>query len=89
MPTVEQSGLPGYSVVSWNALAGPAGMPRDVIDLLNREINLALRLPDVQQKAQLFGLDARGTTPEEMGQRMRSDIAKWAEVIEKAGLAKQ
>jgi len=89
VPTVEQAGLPGYSVVSWNALAGPAGMPRDVVAVLNREINAALRLPDVQEKAHLFGLDARGTTPEEMGERMRSDIAKWAEVIERAGLAKQ
>jgi tripartite-type tricarboxylate transporter receptor subunit TctC len=64
-------------------------MPRDVIDLLNREVNAALRDPDLQQKARLFGLDARGTTPEEMDQRMRSDVSKWAEVIEKAGLQKQ
>lgn len=89
VPTVVESGLPDYVVWSWNALAGPAGMPRDVIDLLNREVNLALRDPELQRKARLFGLDARGTTPEEMDQRMRSDIAKWAEVIEKAGLQKQ
>jgi tripartite-type tricarboxylate transporter receptor subunit TctC len=89
VPTVAESGLKDYVVVSWNALAGPAGMPRDVIDLLNREVNVALRDPELQRKARLFGLDARGTTPEEMDQRMRSDIAKWAEVIEKAGLQKQ
>ena len=89
VPTVTERGLPDYVVVSWNALAGPAGMPRDVVALLNREINAALRDPDLQQKARLFGLDARGSTPEEMDQRMRSDIAKWAEVIEKAGLQKQ
>jgi tripartite-type tricarboxylate transporter receptor subunit TctC len=89
VPTVAESGVPDYVVWSWNALAGPAGMPRDVIDLLNREINTALRDPELQRKARLFGLDARGTTPEEMDQRMRTDIAKWAEVIEKAGLQKQ
>ena len=89
VPTVAESGVPDYVVWSWNALAGPAGMPRDVIDLLNREVNAALRDPELQRKARLFGLDARGTTPEEMDQRMRSDIAKWAEVIEKAGLQKQ
>jgi putative tricarboxylic transport membrane protein len=89
VPTVAESGMPDYAVVSWNALAGPAGMPRDVIDLLNREVNTALRDPELQRKARLFGLDARGTTVEEMDQRMRSDIAKWAEVIEKAGLQKQ
>jgi tripartite-type tricarboxylate transporter receptor subunit TctC len=89
VPTVKESGLAGYAVVSWNALSGPAGMPRDVVDLLNREINAALRLPDVQEKAHLFGLDARGTTPEEMAQRMASDVAKWAAVIEKVGLERQ
>jgi tripartite-type tricarboxylate transporter receptor subunit TctC len=89
VPTVIESGLPDYVVWSWNALAGPAGMPRDVVALLNREVNVALRDPELQRKARLFGLDARGTTPEEMDQRMRSDIAKWAEVIEKAGLQKQ
>jgi tripartite-type tricarboxylate transporter receptor subunit TctC len=89
VPTVAESGVSDYVVVSWNALAGPAGMPRDVIDLLNREVNAALRDPDLQQKARRFGLDARGTTPEEMDERMRADVAKWAEVIEKAGLQKQ
>lgn len=89
VPTVAESGVPDYVVWSWNALAGPTGMPRDVIALLNREVNTALRDPELQQKARLFGLDARGTTPEEMDQRMRTDIAKWAEVIEKAGLQKQ
>ncbi len=52
--------------------AGPAGMPRDVVTLLNRGINAALRLPDVQEKAHLFGLDARGSTPEEMAERMKT-----------------
>ncbi len=89
VPTVQESGLPSYVVTSWNALAGPAGMPADVVQLLNREINAVLRLPDVQEKALLFGLDARGTTPEEMQARMKRDIAKWAAVIEKAGLEKQ
>jgi tripartite-type tricarboxylate transporter receptor subunit TctC len=89
VPTVAESGVADYVVWSWNALAGPAGMPRDVIELLNREVNVALRDPELQRKARLFGLDARGTTPAEMDQRMRSDIAKWAEVIEKAGLQKQ
>jgi len=89
VPTVAESGLKDYTVVSWNAIAGPAGMPRDVVDLLSREVNVALRDPELQRKARLFGLDARGTTPAEMDQRMRSDVAKWAEVIEKAGLQKQ
>ena len=89
VPTVAESGLPEFVVTSWNAVSGPAGMPDDIVRLLNREINAALRLPDVQQKALQFGLDARGTTPEEMQARMRADIDKWAAVIEKAGVEKQ
>jgi tripartite-type tricarboxylate transporter receptor subunit TctC len=89
VPTVRESGLPDYVVTSWNAVSAPAGTPDDIVRLLSREINAALKLPDVQEKALLFGLDARGTTPEEMQARMRADIAKWAAVIEKAGLQKQ
>jgi tripartite-type tricarboxylate transporter receptor subunit TctC len=89
VPTVRESGLPDYVVTSWNAVSAPAGTPDDIVRLLSREINAALKLPDVQEKALLFGLDARGTTPEEMQARMRADIAKWAGVIEKAGLQRQ
>ena len=89
VPTVAESGMPNFIVTSWNAVSAPAGTPDEIVRLLNREINAALKLPDVQEKALQFGLDARGTTPEEMQARMRADIEKWAAVIEKAGLEKQ
>jgi tripartite-type tricarboxylate transporter receptor subunit TctC len=89
VPTVRESGLPGYVVESWNALSGPAGMPDDVVRLLNRAVNDVLQMPEVQEKARLFGMEARGTTPEEMHRRLKDDIEKWAAVIEKAGLEKQ
>jgi tripartite-type tricarboxylate transporter receptor subunit TctC len=89
VPTVAESGMPNFNVTSWNAVSAPAGTPDDIVRLLSREINAALKAPDVQQKALQFGLDARGTTPEEMQARMRADIEKWAAVIEKAGLEKQ
>jgi putative tricarboxylic transport membrane protein len=89
VPTVAESGLPAYVVESWNALSGPGGMPDDIVRFLNRTVNDVLRLPDVQEKAMLFGMDARGTTPQELQDRMKVDIAKWAAVIEKAGIEKQ
>ncbi len=89
VPTVRESGLPGYVVESWNALSGPAGMPDDVVRLLNRAVNEVLQMPEVQEKAKLFGMEARGTTPEEMRSRLLADIEKWAAVIEKAGLERQ
>ena len=89
VPTVRESGMPDYVVTSWNAVSAPAGTPDEIVQFLSREINEALKSPDIQAKALQFGLDARGTTPEEMQARMRSDIEKWGAVIEKAGLEKQ
>jgi tripartite-type tricarboxylate transporter receptor subunit TctC len=89
VPTVRESGLSGYEVESWNALSGPAGMPDDIVRLLNRAVNEVLQMPEVQEKARLFGMEARGTTPEEMHSRLKADIVKWAAVIEKAGLERQ
>jgi tripartite-type tricarboxylate transporter receptor subunit TctC len=89
VPTVAESGLPAYVVESWNALSGPGGMSGDVVKFLNRAVNDVLRLPEVQEKAMLFGMEARGTTPEELQDRMKADIAKWAAVIERAGIERQ
>lgn len=88
VPTVAESGLP-YVVESWNALSGPGGMSGDLVRFLNRTVNDVLRLPEVQEMAMLFGMEARGTTPEELQDRMKADIAKWAAVIEKAGIERQ
>jgi tripartite-type tricarboxylate transporter receptor subunit TctC len=89
VPTVMESGLPDYEVTSWNGLSGPAGLPGDIIQLLNREINETLRLPDVQARTRQVGVVARGSTPQEMHERTKADIAKWSAVIEKSGLARQ
>ena len=89
VPTVSESGMPDYVVTSWNAVSVPAGTPEEIVRFLSKEINEALKSPDIQAKALQFGLDARGTTPEEMQARMRADIEKWAAVIEKAGLERQ
>src|SRR5436305_6841118 len=89
VPTVSESGMPDYVVTSWNAVSAPADTPDDIVRFLSKEINEALKSPDIQAKALQFGLDARGTTPEEMQARMRADIEKWGAVIEKAGLEKQ
>jgi tripartite-type tricarboxylate transporter receptor subunit TctC len=89
VPTARESGLPDYIVTSWNALSAPAGLPDDMLKILNREINAALADPDLQVKAKQFGMNARGSTPEETRARMARDIERWARVIEKAGIAKQ
>src|SRR5262245_5552597 len=89
VPTAKESGLPQYIVTSWNGLASAAGLPADVLAVLNREINAALADPALQAAAGKLGIDASGSTPDEMRDRMAADIKKWAAVIEKAGIEKQ
>ena len=89
VPTAKESGFPSYVVTSWNGLAGPAGLPSDVLNLLNAEINRALAAPDLAQKATTLGIDARGSTPEEMHDRLAQDAQKWRQVIAQAGIPKQ
>jgi tripartite-type tricarboxylate transporter receptor subunit TctC len=89
VPTAKESGFPQYIVTSWNGLASAAGMPADVLAVLNGHINAALSDPGLQEIATKLGIDARGSTPDEMRDRMAADIQKWAAVIDKAGIEKQ
>jgi tripartite-type tricarboxylate transporter receptor subunit TctC len=89
VPTAKESGFPEYIVTSWNGLAAAAGMPAETIATLNHHINAALSDPVPQATASTLGMDARGSTPQEMRDRMAADVKKWAAVIEKAGIEKQ
>jgi len=86
--TVRESGVEDFEVASWNGISVPAATPKAVVDVLTRAINDVLPSPDVQDKSRKLGMEMRGSTPEAMTERMKSDIAKWAAVIEKAGIAK-
>jgi tripartite-type tricarboxylate transporter receptor subunit TctC len=89
VPTAIESGFPQYVVTSWNGIAAPAGVPADVIKVLNVDIVRALAEPDLQQKALGLGMVARGSSPQEMHDRMAADITKWHDVIDKAGIPKE
>jgi tripartite-type tricarboxylate transporter receptor subunit TctC len=89
VPTAKESGFPEYIVTSWNGLAAKAGMPAERLNILNNHINAALSDPALQATASALGMDARGSTPEEMRDRMAADVQKWAAVIDKAGIPKQ
>jgi tripartite-type tricarboxylate transporter receptor subunit TctC len=88
VPTVQESGIKDFDVVSWNGISVPAATPKPVVEVLGRAINAVLPSPDVQDKATKLGMEMRGSTPDEMNARMKGDIAKWAAVIEKAGIPK-
>jgi tripartite-type tricarboxylate transporter receptor subunit TctC len=89
VPTVQESGIKDYEVLSWNGISVPAATPQSVIQVLATAINDVLPMPEVQERASTLGLEMRGSKPEEMTARMKADIAKWAAVIEKAGIPKR
>jgi tripartite-type tricarboxylate transporter receptor subunit TctC len=89
VPTVIESGLTGYEVTSWNGLAAPMGAPADIVTQLNRAVDEALKSTEVQNFSNAAGMDARGMSPDDLRNRIKSDVTKWSRVIEKAGINKR
>lgn len=85
VPTVAESGFPGFDASSWFGLAGPAGMPREIVDKLQTEVARILKEPAMRQKFIEQGSDPVGNTPEEFAAYMRAETAKWAELIKLSG----
>ena len=88
-PTVVESGLAGYEVTSWNGLAVPTKTPAEIVALLNRAVDSALKSPEVQKFSNEAGMDARSMSSDDLHDRIKSDVAKWSQVIEKAGIKKR
>ncbi len=89
LPTFAESGFPGVVVDGWRALYAPAGTPRAVIDALNRELGRVAKLPDVVEKLAAIGTVAVVSTPERLTEVMREETAKWAKVVQEAGIKVQ
>ena len=85
-PTVAEAGVPGYESTIWLGLMAPAGTPKPIIDRLNAEITKVTSRADVREAWSRRGATAMSMTPEQFGQYMRDDIAKWAKVIASAGI---
>ena len=86
VPTVAESGLPGYEAIAWQGLVAPAGTPKPVISRLNTEFVNALKQPDVVAKLNEQGFETVASTPEWFAQYTRTEIAKWSKVIKGAGI---
>src|SRR5262249_21158054 len=74
VPTVAESGYPGFEVSSWQAAFAPAGTPRDVVSKINHEIVAMLNTPDVRERIQQEGADPVGSTPEEFAKRLEGEL---------------
>ena len=86
LPTVAESGLPGFDAGTWHAFIGPAGMAPDSVALLSREFGRALNLPDVKEKIASMSLEPQGMTPAQLSATLQRDAAKWKRIVAEAGI---
>jgi tripartite-type tricarboxylate transporter receptor subunit TctC len=85
VPTVAESGLPGYEAIAWNGLLAPAHTPPDVLARLSTALKKVLAAPDVKDKFEAQGFAATWTSPEDFGRFMTAEIDKWAKVVKVSG----
>ena len=86
LPTIAESGYPGYEFTAWQGLLAPARTPSEIIGRLHLEAVKALALPEVRAKFASLGLEGVGNSPAEFAAAIKSDLAKWAKVIKEAGI---
>lgn len=86
IPTVAESGVPGYEVTTWYGISAPAKTPRPIIERLNTEAVRALNSPDLRERLSGLGAEAVGNTPEQYSAFVQNEIAKWGKVIKAAGV---
>jgi tripartite-type tricarboxylate transporter receptor subunit TctC len=86
IPTLAESGVPGYEVTSWYGLVVPAGTPHDIVARLNSVAAAALGNPEVKKRFATTDLEPAGSTPAQFGALIRSEVAKWAKVIRESGM---
>jgi tripartite-type tricarboxylate transporter receptor subunit TctC len=86
LPTVTESGVPGFEVTAWAGVIVPARVPKAIVARLNTELNKALAAPAVRERLAGQGLTVLGGTPEQFGGHIRKEAAKWADVVKRAGV---
>ena len=89
VPTVSESGLKGFDVASWNALAAPARTPAVVVERLNRELAAVLADPETRRKLAELNVQARHSTPDALGRLLHGEIQRWSQVIAQANIPRQ
>jgi tripartite-type tricarboxylate transporter receptor subunit TctC len=87
VPTVAEAGVPQLTLRHWAGMFGPPKMPREIVERLNKELNAALKRPDVLEKLQSYGYAAESSTPEGLLEINRADLALWRRLVKEAGIA--
>jgi tripartite-type tricarboxylate transporter receptor subunit TctC len=86
IPTVAESGVPGYEVTNWHGLIGPKGLPLPIVERLNGEVTAILRQKEMEVRLQSDGLAPAGGTPEQLYEQIRKELDQWRQVIHRAGI---
>lgn len=86
VPTMTEAGFPGFDVVAWFGMFAPAGTPAPIVNRINRELVAVLNRPDLREKGAELGIEIFGSTPGELGQYVKSQIALWGQLTADAGL---
>jgi tripartite-type tricarboxylate transporter receptor subunit TctC len=86
VPTIAESGVPGYESLSWSGIAVPAGTPKPVVERLNRDLNAVLAMPEMKAKLAEQGAEAIGGPPEAFARHIRAEREKWSRVIRTANI---
>ena len=89
IPTIAESGVPGYEMSQWYGLLAPAGMPAPIMDRLNAEVAKALQHPDVRTRFAAEGAEPVSSSPQEFAKFYKAEIAKWTAVVQKAGIRRE
>jgi tripartite-type tricarboxylate transporter receptor subunit TctC len=89
LPTVDEAGVKGYEVISWNAVAAPKGTPKEIIDAMGKAMHEVLASPELKAQFNKVAVEPHASTPEELEARLTGDIKKWDTVITKAGIPKK
>jgi tripartite-type tricarboxylate transporter receptor subunit TctC len=86
LPTISDSGLPGFEVANWAGLLGPAGLDPAIVKKLHGEIIAILATPDMKDRIKKLGYDVLASGPDEFGAQITNDVVRWSEVVQKAGI---
>ncbi len=86
LPTVAESGVPGYEVTNWHGLIGPKGLPRAIVERIHGELTKIIKQKDMEDRLQADGVSPAGGTPEQLFEQIRKEIEQWRQVVARAGI---
>jgi tripartite-type tricarboxylate transporter receptor subunit TctC len=86
VPTIDESGVPGFDAASWYAVFAPAGTPKPIVAVLGKEVVRIMNVPDVRERFANDGFEPAGTGPAEFARFLRVELVKWAKAVEMAGV---